>query len=83
MTSLPQRDLYNSVVPYPGRGDPLEESLPFAPDMAEEDLTPEQEQELLEEEGATPRPPTASDKAIIEVPRFAPSDLCAYEYASA
>ena len=28
--------------------DPLEESLPFAPDMAE-DLTPEQEQELLEE----------------------------------
>ena len=63
--------------------DPLEKSLPFAPDTAEEDLTPEQEQKLLEEEGATPRPPTSSDKAIIEVTRFAPSDLRAYEYASA
>ena len=63
--------------------DPLEEYLPFAPDAAEEDLTPEQEQELLEEEGATPRPPTSSDKAIIEATRFAPSDLHAYEYASA
>ena len=63
--------------------DPLEESLPFAPDMAKEDLTPEQEQELLEEGGATPRPPTPSDKAIIEATRFAPSDLRAYEYASA
>ena len=63
--------------------DPLEESLPFAPDAAEEDLTLEQEQELLEEEGATPRPPTPSDKALIEVTHFAPSDLRAYEYASA
>ena len=63
--------------------DPLEESLPFAPDTAEENLTPEQEQELLEEEGATPRPPTPSDKAIIEVTCFAPSNLRAYEYASA
>ena len=63
--------------------DPLEESLPFGPDTAEEDLTPKQEQELLEEEGATPRPPTPSDKAIIEVAPLAPSDLCAYEYASA
>ena len=63
--------------------DPLEESLPFTLDMAKEDLTLEQEQELLEEEGATPRPPTPSDKAIIEVTRFAPSDLRAYEYASA
>ena len=62
---------------------PLEESLPFAPDMAKEDLTPEQEQELLEEEGVTPRPPTPSDKAIIEVTHFAPSDFCAYKYASA
>ena len=63
--------------------DPLEESLPFAPDAAEEDLTPEQEKELLEEEEATPRPPTPSDKAIIEATRFTPSDLPAYEYASA
>ena len=63
--------------------DPLEESLPFAPDMAKEDLTPEQEQELLEEEGVTPRPPTPSDRAIIEVTRFTPSDLRAYKYASA
>ena len=63
--------------------DPLEESLPFALDAADEDLTLEQEQELLEEEGATPRPPTPSDKAIIEVTRFTPSDLHAYEYASA
>ena len=63
--------------------DPLEESLPFAPDMAEEDFTPKQEQELLEEEGVTPRPPTPSDKAIIEATHFAPSDLRAYEYASA
>ena len=62
---------------------PLEESLPFALDTDEEDLTPEQEQELLEEEGATPRPPTPSDKAIIEATRFAPSDLHAYDYASA
>ena len=42
--------------------DPLEESLPFTPDAAEEDLTLEQEQELLEEEGATPRPPTPVTK---------------------
>ena len=63
--------------------DPSEESLPFAPDSAEEDLTPEQEQELLEEGRVTPRPPTPSDKAIIEATRFAPSNLCAYEYASA
>ena len=63
--------------------DPLEESLPFALDTAEEDLTPEQEQELLEERGATPRPPTPSDKAIIEVTCFAPIDLRAYEYGSA
>ena len=63
--------------------DSLEESLPFAPDAAREDLTLEQEQELLEEEGATPRPPTPSDKAIIEATRFAPSDLRAYEYATA
>ena len=63
--------------------DPLEESLPFTPDTAEEDLTLEQEQELLEEEGATPKPPTPSDKAIIEATRFAPSDLHAHEYASA
>ena len=39
--------------------------------MAKEDLTPEQEQELLEEGGVTPRPPTPSDKAIIEVTHFA------------
>ena len=63
--------------------DPLEKSLFFTPDAAEEDLTLEQEQELLEEEGATPRPPTPSDKAIIEATRFAPSDLHAYKYASA
>ena len=63
--------------------DPLEESLPFAPGTAKEDLTPKQEQELLEEEGATPRPPTPGDKAIIEVTHFTPSDLRAYEYASA
>ena len=63
--------------------DPLEESLPFAPDTAEEDFIPEQEQELLEEEGVTPRPPTPSDKVIIEATHFAPCDLCAYEYASA
>ena len=63
--------------------DPLEESLPFAPDAAKEDLTPEQEQELLEEGGMTPRPPTPSDKAIIEATRFAPSNLRAYEYAGA
>ena len=63
--------------------DPLEKSLPFAPDAAEEDLTLEQEQELLEEEGATPRPPTSSDKTIIEATHFAPGDLRAYEYASA
>ena len=63
--------------------DPLEESLPFAPDAAEEDLTPKQEEELLEEEEATPRPPTPSDKALIEATRFTPSDLRAYEYASA
>ena len=65
--------------------DPLEESLPFVPDTAEEDLTPEQEKELLEEkeEEATPRPPTPSDKALIEATRFAPSDLRAYEYAGA
>ena len=63
--------------------DPLEESLPFALDTTEEDLTPKQEQELLEEGGATPRPPTPSDKAIIEVTRFTPSDLRAYKYASA
>ena len=31
----------------------------------------------------TPRPPTPSDKAIIEATRFAPSDLRAYEYAGA
>ena len=63
--------------------DPLEESLLFTPDMAKEDLTLEQEQELLEEGGATPRPPTPSDKAIIEATHFTPSDLRAYEYASA
>ena len=63
--------------------DPLEESLPFVPDTAEEDPTPEQEKELLEEKEATPRPPTPSDKAIIEATRFAPSDLHAYEYAGA
>ena len=63
--------------------DPLEESLPFAPDTAEEDLTPKQEQELLEEGEATPRPPTPIDKAIIEATHFAPSNLRAYEYASA
>ena len=63
--------------------DPLEESLPFVPDTAEEDPTPEQEKELLEEEEATPRPPTPSDKAIIEATRFTPSDLRAYEYAGA
>ena len=63
--------------------DPLEESLPFVPDTAEEDPTPEQEKELLEEEEATPRPPTPSDKAIIEATRFAPSDLRVYEYAGA
>ena len=61
----------------------MEESLPFTPDTAEEDLTLEQQQELLEEEGATPWPPTPSDKAIIEATRFAPSNLHAYEYATA
>ena len=60
--------------------DPLEESLPFTLDAAEEDLTLEQEQELLEEEGVTPRPLTPSDKAIIEATII---DLRAYEYASA
>ena len=31
----------------------------------------------------TPRPPTPSDKAIIEATCFAPSDLHEYEYAGA
>ena len=63
--------------------DPFEESLPFTLDAAKEDLTPEQEEELLAEEEATPKPPTSSDKALIEATCFAPSDLRAYEYASA
>ena len=63
--------------------DPLEESLPFALDAAKEDLTPEQEQELLKEEGATPRPPTPSDKAIIEATRFTPSGDHSQELAIA
>ena len=63
--------------------DPLEESLPFISDAAEEDPTPEQEKELLEEEEVTARPPNPSDKAIIEATRFTPSDLHAYEYAGA
>ena len=63
--------------------DPLKESLPFTPDAADEDLTPKQEEELLKEEEATPRPPTPSDKALIEATHFAPSDLRTYEYASA
>ena len=63
--------------------DPLEESLPFVPDIAKEDLTPEQEKELLKEEEATPGPPIPSDKAIIEAIRFTPKDLHAYEYAGA
>ena len=60
---------------------PLEESLPFTPDMTEEDLTPKQEQELLEEEEATPRPPTPSTEAIKAASLLAPSDLRAYEYS--
>ena len=72
-----------STVPlhYTQEEDPLEESLPFAPDTAEEDLTPEQEQELLEEEETTPRPPTPSTEAIIDMSCLAPSDLHAYEYS--
>ena len=82
MTSPPQRDLHNSVAPYPGRGSPGG-IFTLRPDTAKEDLTLAQGQELLEEEGVTPRPPTPSDKAIIEATCFAPSDLHAYEYASA
>ena len=82
LVQLPHPEEISTIPLHPTQEeDPLEESLPFAPDAAEEDLTPEQEQELLEEEGATPRPPTPSDKAIIEATRFAPSDLHAYEYA--
>ena len=55
---LPRPEEISTIPLHPTQEeDPLEESLPFAPDATEEDLTLEQEQELLEEEGAKPRPP--------------------------
>ena len=84
LVQLPRPKEISTIPLHPTqKEDPLQESLPFAPDTAEEDLTLEQEQELLEEEGATPRPPTPSDKAIIEATCFTPSNLRAYKYASA
>ena len=84
MVQLPRPEEVSTIPLCPTQEeDPLEESLPFVPDIAEEDLTPEQEKELLKEEEVTPRPPPPSDKAIIEATCFAPSDLRAYEYAGA
>ena len=81
LTHLPHPEEISMVPLHPVQEDgPLEESLPFAPDMTEKDLTPEQEQELLEEEEVAPRPPTPSTEAIKAASLVAPSDLHAYEY---
>ena len=68
---------------------PLEETLPFAPDTVEDDvtpeLTPEQEQDLLvgdeEEEEEKPRPPTPSTEAIKAASFLAPSNLREWNYS--
>ena len=55
---LPRLEEISTIPLHPTQEeDPLEESLPFAPDAAKEDPTPEQEKELLEEKEVTPRPP--------------------------
>ena len=73
LVRLPLPEEISTILLHPTQEeDPLEEFLPFAPDTAKEDLTPKQEHELLEEEGVTPRPPTPSDKAIIERPASPP-----------
>ena len=56
LVQLPHPEEISTIPLHPNQEeDPLEESLPFALDAAEEDLTPEQEQELLEEGGTTHR----------------------------
>ena len=76
LTHLPRPEEISMVPLRPVQEEgPLEESLPFALDMTEEDLTPEQEQELLEEEEVAPRPPTPSTEAIEATRLVAPSDL--------
>ena len=68
---------------------PLEESLTYEEDIdpSSSDLSPEQEQELLDPSQAQDtevpalRPPTPSEEDIKEVAMFAPSDLRQYDYA--
>ena len=87
LVCLPHPEEISTIPLHPSQEEePLEESLPFAPDTAEgdepPDLTPEQEQELLEEEEEpTPRPPTPSTEAIMDASILAPSDLRQHEYS--
>ena len=83
---LPRQEEISTIPIHPTEEEaPLEESLPFAPDTAEDDatleLTPEQEQDLLAEEEDTPRPPTPSTEAIKAASLLAPSDLHGWNYS--
>ena len=82
LTSSPRRDLHNSIVPYPGRGS-LGGIFTLRPGHSRRRSYPRTRTGTVGGRGSDTQAPIPSDKAIIEVTRFAPSDLRAYEYASA